>query len=128
MKNRKKKMVKTQALVFSLLLLIALTYSVPAQASGTHVLVRPAYAQVDGATKYEFQKEYNASKKSIKAEYRATVNSLKKSLTFALATSHSKGERTEARRRFKEGLKAAQLRMNTALKEAKENYKKQISQ
>lgn len=129
MKNKKKKTVKAQALLFSLLLLAALTYSVPAKASdGINVMVRPAYAQVDGKTKNEFQKEYNADKKSIKAEYRKTVNTLKSNLNLSLNSNDSRGERTEARRKFKEGLKSAERKMNLTLKEAKSNYRKQISQ
>ena len=128
MKNRKKKTVKAQALVFSLLLLIALTYSVPAKASDTNVLVRNAYAQIDGRTKNDFKNEYQLRKKSVKKEYRKTVNALKAEYAQVMSSNRSKGDRIEARKKFKEGLKVAQEKMNAALKEAKESYKKQISQ
>jgi hypothetical protein len=127
MKKRRKKFIRAQTLVFSLLLLIALTYSVPASASDISVKVRTGYSQVDGKTKHQFNREYQAKKKSAKADYRRAVRALKTDLNRSIQLAKTKGDRTEARKKFHEGLKTAQQRLDITLKELKETYKKQIS-
>jgi len=127
MKNKKKRTIKAKTLAFSLLLFVALTYAVPAQAYVSDVSVKTDYAQVDGKTKNEFKKDYQTKKKKAKADYRKTVNILKIDLAKSLQSSKLKGERIEARRRYKEGLKVADQRLNNTLKESKEEYKRQIS-
>jgi hypothetical protein len=129
MKNKKwiKKRVRLQALVFSLLLLAAISYSTPARASETSALISSAYAQVDGQTKKEYASEYREQIKLAKSEYRKARNQAKQVLNNALLVTSEKGDRIEAKKEFKNSLKSAQDKLNTALKDAKELYKTRIS-
>jgi hypothetical protein len=125
--KKRKNVVRARTLAFSLLLFMVLTYARPVEARGSNVSIKTISVQVDGKMKNEFKKGYQAKKKVAKAEYRKTVKSLKEELANALSAAKSKGERLEARRKFKEGLKAADLKLTITLKEAKEQYKKEIS-
>lgn len=128
MGNKKvKKRVKMRTLVLSLMLLAVLSYAAPAQASSSGVVVATTYAQVDSVTKSDYTKEYQEKKKSIKANYRNTVSVLKSTYASNLKSAQNKGDRIEARKKYTEGLKAAQQKMAQDLKEAKDEYKKEIS-
>ncbi len=127
MKKRQKSTIKTQAFIFSLLLMVVLSYGVPVRADASHGSIKIASSQMERKTKKEYEKDYKTRIKKAKSDYRKSRATANGALAIALETARDKGGRIEARKRYREHLKFADTKLNFEMKDAKETYRKQIS-
>jgi hypothetical protein len=128
MKKRQKKTIKVQAFIFSLLLLVVLSYGVPIKLEASNDAVTLTSSQVEGRTKKEYEKDYKTKVKKAKSDYRKARSSANKELSASLQAAKNKGDRIEARKEYRERLKSADTKLSAETKNAKETYRKQISE
>lgn len=128
MKKRRKNTIKAQAFIFSLLLMVVLSYGIPVKVEASNGLVGMASSQVERQAKKGYEKDYKSRIRGAKSDYRKSRRMANSDLASAMGAARGKGERIEARKKYRENLKSADIRLNTEMKNAKEIYKKQISE
>jgi len=128
MKKSQKNTIKAQVFIFSLLLMVVLSYGVPVRAEASDGLSKLASSQVERQVKKDCGKDYKNRIRRAKSEYRKSRTIANDNLAIALEAAKDRGERIEARKKYRESIKSAETKLDYEMREARENYRKQISQ